>query len=69
MIKVPMEMPEDCSHCPFFFDEKYFYISDNTYIRAARCLFAPEEVEDPWRNIHKILGHREEWCPLEEMED
>lgn len=25
MIKVPIEMPNNCLHCPFFFDEQYFY--------------------------------------------
>lgn len=71
MIKVPIEMPEDCFHCPFFFDEHYMYTDKVNlgYIKIARCRFAPEEVEDPWRNIHKVYGHKEEWCPLEEVED
>lgn len=69
MIKVPIEMPVDCLECPFFFDKQYFYRPDNTYVRAGRCRFAPEEIEDPWRNVHEVYGHKEEWCPLEEVEE
>lgn len=69
MIKVPIEMPDGCLGCPFFIDKEYLYMGDYIYERIGRCQFAPEEIEDPWRNIHKVYCRREEWCPLEEVEE
>lgn len=69
MIKVPLEMPIDCLECPFFIDKEYFYEGEGRYSRIGRCKFSPEEIEDPWRNIYKVMSKREAWCPLVEVKE
>lgn len=69
-IIVPIEMPCDCLSCPFLGDITEMSVpkyGPGIYKKIAKCQFAPEKVEDPWRNLNEFLGHKESWCPLEEV--
>ena len=61
---VPIDMPVSCIECPFHSPFEFFKNSDDTYSKASRCIFAPEEIEDPWRDASWMVNHKEEWCPL-----
>ena len=65
---VPAEIPETCLGCPFHTPCEFISVGDGLYKRVSRCILAPEEIEDPWKNVHKMLHGREDWCPLKEVE-
>lgn len=67
-IIVPIEMPGTCSECPFRTPSEYFHMGDGLYKKISRCQFAPESLEDPWRNINWQIYNREDWCPLKPAE-
>lgn len=61
---VPEEMPSCCAECPFHTEYEEWSVEPGLYKKIARCIFAPEENEDPYRDILWMLDHKEEWCPL-----
>lgn len=64
-IIVPIEMPGTCAVCPFRTPSEYFSAGDGLYKKISHCQFAPDWVEDPWRNINWQIYNKEDWCPLE----
>lgn len=66
---VPMEMPATCGECPFCGDTQELAIGKGVYKKIGRCRLAPEEIEDPWRDIYWQVFNKEKWCPLEEYVD
>lgn len=64
-IIVPIEMPKTCFECPFRVSSEYFYIGDGVYKKISHCQFAPDSLEDPWRNVQWQMENKEDWCPLE----
>lgn len=64
-IIVPIEMPETCSVCPFRTTSEYIQVGDGLYKRISCCQFAPDSLEDPWRNVQWQMKNKEDWCPLE----
>lgn len=68
-IIVPIEMPETCSECYFRSSFEEFGVGSGFYRKISRCLLAPNDMEDTWRDIHWQIEHRETWCPLEEVEE
>lgn len=68
-IIVPIDMPETCMDCPFRSGLIEIPVKHGLYKKVSHCRFAPEEIEDPWRNIYWQRDNREDWCPLEPVED
>ena len=68
-IIVPIEMPETCLDCPFRMGTAEVHVGDGLYKKISCCRFAPEEIEDPWRSIYWQRDNREDWCPLESVEE
>ena len=66
---VPLDIPECCAEC--FFRSPYEEISVNVgiYKKISRCYLAPEEIEDPWRDIVWSCKNKERWCPLKKVAD
>lgn len=64
-IIVPIEMPDSCSECYFRSKAEELIVDCGSYRKISRCLLAPNDMEDPWRDIHWQIEHRESWCPLE----
>lgn len=59
-----LEMPCACNDCVFMRPYEYSSIGNNLYQKGSRCMFAPEEIEDPWRPASWLVANKEEWCPL-----
>ena len=68
-IIVPMDMPNTCGECIFFGDTQELSLGKGIYKKIARCILAPENMEDPWRDIYWQIYNKEEWCPLKKIED
>lgn len=66
---VPEELPSCCAECPFHSPYELIMVKKGLYKKIARCLFAHEEIEDPYRDIIWMLDHKEEWCPLKSIEE
>lgn len=50
-IIVPIEMPEACAYCRFRTTSEYIQVGDGLYKRISCCQFAPDWLEDPYRDI------------------
>ena len=59
-----LDMPSTCTECFFNGASQYFHTDNNLYKKVGRCLIAPDDIEDPWRDVHWQLDNKEEWCPL-----
>ena len=68
-IIVPIEMPDSCSECYFRGPLEELGVGSGFYRKISRCLLAPDTMEDPWKDIHWQIEHREPWCPLKGVED
>lgn len=68
-IIVPIEMPETCLDCPFRNGPIEIPVGDGLYKKISYCRFAPEEIEDPWRNVQWQANNKEDWCPLAPVEE
>ena len=66
---VPEEIPECCAECPFRSQSEEIPVGRGVYKKICRCLLAPEEIEDPWRDLEWTCDHKEEWCPLKTVEE
>ena len=64
-----IEKPKTCIECPYLSKPEEFPIRDNMYQKVAKCNLHPEDIEDPWREIHYFVSHTCEWCPIEEIEE
>ena len=64
MIVQGVEAPRTCSECPFRGDPELFSVAPNLFKYISRCLLAPEELEDPWRDIGWQLENKENFCPI-----
>lgn len=64
---VPLEMPECCAECPFHAPYEELSVQTGLYKKISRCVIAPEEIEDPHRDIVWMCNNKEKWCPLKEM--
>lgn len=67
-IIVPIEMPETCSECPFRTSSEFFLRATDFIKKFSCCQFAPDSLEDPWRDVRWQLMNKEDWCPLEPAE-
>lgn len=63
-----MEMPKVCAECPFHSMPELFMLETNRYSYISRCVRAPEEIEDPWREIVWQMEHKESWCPIIQLQ-
>lgn len=64
-IHVPgLEMPCTCNDCMFLRPYEYHPLGNSLYKSVSRCMFAPEEIEDPWRSGSWLSENKEDWCPL-----
>lgn len=70
-ILVPIKMPDECMTCPFLSDSIEMPAGNTigVYKKVARCMFAPKDIKDPWKNIIDLLDGRESYCPLEEVKE
>ena len=66
---VPLEMPQTCGDCPFRSSDKELNVGTGLYKRINRCLIAPEEIEDPYRDEFWQIANKEKWCPLKAIEE
>lgn len=62
-----IEMPCNCLECWFRSPSEELKVDVGLYKKISRCLLAPEDIEDPWRDVTWQMSHREEFCPLVEM--
>lgn len=67
-IIVPIEMPEACAYCRFRTTSEYIQVGDGLYKRISCCQFAPDWLEDPYRDVRWQMENKEDWCPLEPAE-
>lgn len=63
-IIVPIDMPETCGECLFCGDIQELSVDKGLYKKIARCKLAPNDIEDPWRDIYWQSHNKENWCPL-----
>lgn len=68
-IIVPIEMPETCALCPFREPSEFFPAGDGLYKKFSCCIFAPDSLEDPWRDVRWQVNNKEDWCPLESAKE
>lgn len=66
---VIIDMPRTCGECIFSGDSQELLLGKGLYKKIARCRIAPEEIEDPWRDVYWQIYHKEKWCPLKEIKD
>lgn len=66
-----IDAPATCSECWFRSEPELMGIpsSPGLYRYISRCSRSPIEIEDPWRDISWQLEHKEEWCPIEQVND
>lgn len=64
---VPMEMPKTCIDCPCLSKPEEILVGDWMYKKICKCTIAPEEIEDPYYNLHWLINNKPEWCPLKEV--
>lgn len=61
---VPESLPRYCADCPFRSKYEELMVEPGLYKKISRCVFTPDEIEDPYRDIRWMCNHKEEWCPL-----
>ncbi len=61
---VPSELPTCCADCFFHTSYEDISVGNGLYKKISRCIFAPERIEDPWRNVTWMIENKEEWCPI-----
>lgn len=66
---VPESIPRYCADCPFRSKYEELMVEPGLYKKISRCVFTPDEIEDPYRDIVWILDNKEEWCPLKTVEE
>lgn len=66
---VPLEMPQTCIECPFRSHDEEFSVGTGLYKKINRCLIAPEEIEDPYRDLIWQIDNKEKWCPLKAFDE
>lgn len=59
-----LEMPCNCLECIFKVPIIEVPIDIYTYKKASHCRFAPDNIEDPWRDLQWMLNNKEVYCPL-----
>lgn len=59
-----LKEPETCSECPFKSSPELIALKSNLFKYISRCSLAPEEIEDPWRDITWQLENKETFCPI-----
>ena len=64
---VPTEIPKCCAECPFRTPYEEQLVKIGLYRKISHCVFAPEEIDDIYRDIVWMCDNKEEWCPLKEM--
>ena len=62
-----LEMPCCCNECVFSSNPEEIRVDWNLYKKISKCLLAPEDIEDPWRDVMWQVRNREEFCPLVEF--
>lgn len=61
---VPLEMPQTCFECFLLSEPEYIGVGKGLYKRICRCKLAPENIQDPYRNVEWFCDNKEKWCPL-----
>lgn len=61
---VIVDTPYTCAECYFRRDIQELSVGNGLYKKISRCLFAPEDVEDPWRDLSWQVENKEDWCPM-----
>lgn len=59
-----LKEPETCSECPFKCAPEPIAVESNLFKYISKCSLAPDEIEDPWRDITWQLENREPFCPI-----
>ena len=58
-----INMPKTCCECFFCCTIEEIPVGNGLYKKVGKCSLA-KDVEDPWRDIHWLINHKESWCPL-----
>lgn len=61
------DKPCTCCECPFRSKYEKISIDVGVYKKVSFCTFAPDDVEDPYRDIAWQTKNIEEWCPIQEV--
>lgn len=59
-----MEMPASCIECPFLGKLEEMPVNEFAYKKIGHCVFVPDNIEDPWRNVAWLARYKEDYCPL-----
>lgn len=59
-----LKEPETCSECPFKSLLEPIAVESNLFKYISKCSLAPDEIEDPWRDIAWQLENKESFCPI-----
>ena len=62
-----LDMPCSCLECWFRSKPEELRAGIGLYKKISRCLLAPKDIEDPWRDVMWQIDHREDFCPLVQM--
>ncbi len=65
-------MPFSCTECPLVIaDSKYEYLDEDSskFIQLYSCYYKPDDVEDGWIRHSVADRKKQDWCPLEEVEE
>lgn len=59
-----MEMPSNCLECQFISKLEEIPVGEFLYKKIGHCVFAPDSIEDPWRDVTWLMRYKEDYCPL-----
>lgn len=62
-----LNMPENCLECMFRVPTEELSVGNGMYKKISHCMFAPDELEDPWHSLQWMLHNKEKYCPLKEV--
>lgn len=67
-VMLVFEDPMVCGDCPFVTAFEDLYVGNGLYKKVSRCRYAPNDIEDPWRDVQWQYKNKESWCPLKPYE-
>lgn len=64
-----IDTPNTCIDCPFRSMSEELYVVNGLYRKISKCQYAPDTIDDPWRDLSWQFTNKEEWCPLKPVEE
>ena len=64
-----MEKPRICIDCVFLSKAEEICEGNDRYSKIRRCLMAPDNIEDPYRNESWFVRNTEDFCPIGDVPD